>query len=130
MPAPADEIILRHVLVKLGERTMSVPLGIFELLAHLGERPVFPSHLPRGELPARMPRNAGVWCGERNHIGFMMTCGAIAAGHAHVLGAAHRGGKVQMPILALQRTVARGMAIDATRTLDDSAALPTPRDGP
>ncbi|WP_377161950.1 response regulator transcription factor [Roseateles sp. UC29_93] len=58
-PRPADQRVVRHVLVDLRQRALAVARGILDLLADLAERQVLPGHLARRDVPHRMTGHAG-----------------------------------------------------------------------
>src|SRR5690242_3791847 len=67
VPAPPDQIIVRHVLAELGQGAMAVAVGILDLPADLAERLALPCHLERGELPPRIAWDACLRRAEEGH---------------------------------------------------------------
>src|SRR3954447_3853468 len=57
-PRPADEIVVRQMLVQQREIAPAVALRVLDLAADLAHRLALPRHLDRRQAPARMPGHA------------------------------------------------------------------------
>jgi hypothetical protein len=62
VPAPSDQIVLRHMRLQQREVAPAIAVTILHLPADIADRFAFPRHLDRRQLPARMSRNAPVGC--------------------------------------------------------------------
>ena len=124
VPAPADQIVSRHVDYKSIERHPAVPLGVLYLRADVGERFSEPGHFDRRHVPCGISRRArGI------KIGWSMTRGTAHTDGAKVIGPACNRRLVQMTIVPLMRAVTSWMAIGATRMQDDLSGLFEERNG-
>src|ERR1044072_4450583 len=115
-PAPRDQIVLGEMLLQQRERAPAVACRLLELLADLLERVALPCHLDRRELPARMTRNALVGGGADEGEVLLGVAGrAIQSRDAEAHIAARHRRQMLLPGIALQRLIARRMAVHVAR---------------
>ena len=96
MPAPADQRILGHVLVDLGQRAAAVALRSLSW-AQICRATAVPGHLDRREVPGGMARHAGPVVVVR-----LMAGVAVQPGGAEIAIAAHDVGQMQMAVVVLR----------------------------
>ena len=113
-PPVGHEGIVGHVLTEFRQGLPAVALPVFDLIANLSQRLAFPGHLRWRQVPTRMAWHIaeifGVVTGDAHH-----------PGRPHPARAPHHQRLMQRAILTLERTFGAGMAVDATRVLDDLA---------
>ena len=124
VPTPGDQVVLGDVLMQQGQVAAAVTRPIFHLRAYFADRFAFPGHLNRSQAPACMSRDALIARSFRQReVTFRVAGGAHITGNAVPSIAPWNGWLVKVLIVALQRTVARRVAIHATRMCDDLGAF-------
>src|SRR6478672_3078263 len=118
LPGPADEIVVRQMLVQQREIAAAVALRVLNLTADLAYRFALPRHLDRRQAPACMPWHALKRCllaGENRDVAVHVAGAAGIAGHTAAVGAARDRRRMGVHVVALGRAVARRMAVHAAR---------------
>ena len=96
----------------------TVPVGILDLDADLTEGLAYPRHLDWRQVPYWVSRHtSGI------EIGALMARRALHADGTEAACASHHEWLVEMSVVPLLRTIARGMAIHASGMLDYFARL-------
>ena len=112
VPSPADQAVFAHVMDEGRHIAVAVAFRVFDLPANLGEQFAVPRHGERREVPFWVAGHAG-----RTEITFVM---AGRAGHARCavpVRTTHDQRLMRTHSVRLRRTIARRMAIHATRVL-------------
>src|ERR1700730_13569394 len=112
VPAPSDQIVLRHMGLEQREVAPAIAVTILHLPADIADRFAFPRHLDRRQLPAGMSRNAPV--GRtlvQSEVVISMARSAMVASDPQPILTTPSRRLVRMLIIAMQGAVAGGMAI-------------------
>ena len=113
IPAPADEIIMCHMIEQRFERPPAILFGIFQLAAQRSGRAPHKNHLVfrRRQTPLRIPRGQ-VRSGQ---VAILMTSIATHRRNAVPIHPAPHVLQMDMTVITLQRRIPRRMAILASR---------------
>ena len=113
IPAPADKFVICNVFEELLQGAAAGLFGVFELPAELGARATDKNHfvLGRRQAPLGIARRHVV----SGEIGGLVTSFAAHGGSAVAVLAAFYVLQVNVTVVALQWSIARGMAILAAR---------------
>src|SRR5258708_1389733 len=106
-PGPADEIMVRQMLVQQREITSAVAPRVLDLPADLADRLALPRHLDRRQTPARMSGQALERClltGENRDVAVHVAGAAGVAGHPAAVGSARDRARMRVHVVALGRT--------------------------
>src|SRR6516225_6560997 len=107
-PCPADKGLLADVLNQRFKRPIAVACRILDLRTDLGKRLALPCHFKRGEMPDRVPGDAG-----GIKVGLAMADRAAHGGKPISVRSTPDRGLVEPARIALTRTVAGRMAVHA-----------------
>src|SRR5215471_12488194 len=111
-PGPAYQMVATDMMYDVVGRAAAVARGILDLRADLPDRPAFPAHLARRQMPARSAGHAA-----RVEIRLLMTDRTTHRRQAEAILAACDRRLMQAADVALTRTVAGRMAVHAPRML-------------
>src|SRR5258707_4091007 len=123
VPSPADQAVFAHVMDEGRHIAVAVAFRVFDLPANLGEQFAVPRHGERREVPFWVAGHAG-----RTEITFVMAGRACHARCAVPVRTTHDQRLMRTHSVRLRRTIARRMAIHATRVLQHLTGFLKQRD--
>jgi len=118
IPSPPDEIVFCDVLLQGAQTPTAIQFDVLQLHANFPERLVLPSHRQGSKAPPRMTWNTPIVSRfMKRSISFGMT--TTTSGFEMTCFPTPDRGQMCVLIIALQRTIARRVAIHATRMCEN-----------